>query len=289
MSRSDLSFALAAGIAVMAGACDDAETEALLSGPQGGRGGSSTYTQLITGDWELEPFSENTSDKHTLTLDRDVYVGAIRPIAPAGTHHTTLTTTYLGAKETVYGSGLGSNALEFPPGVGLKLEAGTTLVLELHLLNSSGTTLRGTSGIEIVEVDAADVEHEADVYAPGPLELTLPPNQQTIEAASCTAQSSFTVFAMFPHMHQLGRHMRTAVEVDGVETVIHDDDFSFDSQVIHPVGPIDVRAGDKITTACTFVNDTSDVVNWGTSSNAEMCLSILYRYPAHRDSGFCSQ
>ncbi len=279
--------------------CSDAETEdgtvsASAGGGTAGAGGAGggdalAWQTLITADWELEPFSEDTSDIHAIVIDRDIYVGAIRPISPKGTHHTLLSLEELGAANIIYGSGVGTNALTFPPGVGLKLEAGTTLLLELHLLNTSGEILTGTSGIEIVEVAPADVQHEADVLLPGPLSFQIPPNETHSETGTCTVQSTQSFFAILPHMHQLGRHLKTTLTIAGEQQVLHDGDYEFQHQPFLAFEPVTLQAGDSITTECTWNNTSQASIGWGPSSNDEMCFSILYRFPKVVDvgGGFC--
>ena len=54
-------------------------------------------------------------------------------------------------------------------------------------------------------------------------------------------------------------------------------------------GPaITLNPGDTIDTECTWNNTTPLTIGWGESSTTEMCFSILYRYPAQADQGFCS-
>lgn len=270
-------------------AATGAATGSSASGATTGAGGGPVgeWTTLITGEWSLPPGGESTSDLHMLSLDRDIYVGAIRPIAPAGTHHTLLAVGGLSVGSTIYASGVGTNALVFPEGVGLKLSSGTTLVLQLHVFNVSGSELTGTSGIEIIEVAPEDVVNEADLFLPGPFDLSIPPNQEHVKSGTCTVVAPQTVFAIFPHMHQLGTHFKSTLNVGGQAQVIHDDEYAFDHQPFLSFEPVALSPGDSITSECTWNNVTGSTVGWGESSTTEMCFSILYRYPAQDDGGFC--
>jgi hypothetical protein len=301
-------FALSAAALALAG-CDGGSTCQNCAdtggGPDGGSstggsstGGSSTggggaggaaagWQTLITGDWQLDTGSELTSDLHTITLDHDVYVGAIRPISPLGTHHTVLAVNDLGAGNIIYASGVDTNAIEFPKGIGLKLPAGQAIVLQLHVFNVTGEPLSGTSGIEIIEVKPEDVEQEADLFLPGPAGFSIPPNQELTHSGTCTVNETQNVFAIFPHMHQLGRHFKTTLNIGGTPMVLHDADYEFEHQAFIPFEPITLNAGDTIDTECTWQNNTPDTVGWGESSTSEMCFSILYRYPALSGNGFC--
>src|SRR5688572_7515872 len=73
-------------------ACDNDETAAGGAGEgagaqggnaaQGGSGGGASnleWQTLMTAEWQLGPGEELTSDEHTFVLDRDMYVGGIRP------------------------------------------------------------------------------------------------------------------------------------------------------------------------------------------------------------------
>lgn len=254
-----------------------------------GGGADLTWTPLITANWQLGPGSENTSDVHSVTVDHDIYVGAIRPIAPTGTHHTVLGLNDLDTGHILYASGVGTNALVFPEGIGLKLAAGDTVVLQLHLFNTSNEPLIGTSGIEIVEVAPTDIDSEADLFLPGPFDFAIPPNQTYTHSGKCTVKAPQSLFAIFPHMHQLGSHFKSTVTVGGEQQVIHDDDYAFVHQAFIPFSPIALQPGDSIETECTWKNTTSSTVIWGESSTTEMCFSILYRYPKQDDNGFCSK
>jgi hypothetical protein len=288
-------YLLGLSVAVVAGCGGDEPCETCVGGSGGDAnaagGGSSTsgWTTLIDAPWQLEPFSEHPADEHTLELTRDIVVGGIRPIAPKGTHHTLLRLDGGEVTNTVYASGVGTNELMFPPGVGLRLRKGQLLRLELHLFNPQAEPLSGSSGIEVVELDEAEVEHDAEIVLAGPLALDILPNAETTTSGTCTVESEQRVFALFPHMHQLGTHFKTTLTVGGTENVLHDAPYAFDHQAFYSFDPIAMAPGDTVESECTWVNPTSNVVGWGESSEAEMCFSILYRYPAGLPGSLCVQ
>lgn len=98
----------------------------------------------------------------------------------------------------------------------------------------------------------------------------------------------YTLIALFPHMHQLGTHMKTTIHTGGVDRVIHDAPYAFDHQAVIPLESIPLAVGDKITTECTWNNTTAQTITYGESSTTEMCYSILYRYPRGNEE-FCTQ
>jgi hypothetical protein len=254
---------------------------------------SGDFTELVGADWTLEQGAEKywCTD---ITLDHDVYLNGYRPIAPLGTHHTVLAVNTAGgadnpgyacdagtdAPDWLFASGIGTPPLILPPGVGVHLTAGTQIHLNLHLFNTSESTITGHSGIEVKLATPADVVNEAQIFLPGPFGFQIPGDGQPYSyTGTCTVSHDQTLVAIFPHMHQTGSHFKSVLVHQGVETVLWDDDYQFDSQEFANLSLIPVTSGDQIKTTCTWENDTGSSIHWGQSSTAEMCFSILMRYP----------
>jgi hypothetical protein len=249
---------------------------------------------LAQQDWTLAPGDEYPDLCLKQQLTRDIYVSAIRPVHPKGTHHTfvALSDTATGERCTtavgtglIYAAGVGSEGLHMPEGVALKLPAGKFLNLSLHLYNATGEELRGSSGLEVIEMDPADVVYESSPLLAGPVGFQIPPGRTTLQH-SCMVGQEVTAFALFPHMHQLGTHLKTTVTVAGETKVIHDGDYDFEEQRQFPIGPLKFMPGDTIATECTYENPGTRNVTFGESSDTEMCFSVLFRYP-NTGSAFC--
>lgn len=247
------------------------------------------FIPLVTADWTLESGTEGYVCA-TKTITEDVYAGVLRPIAPFGTHHTVIgLTTPTGPDNPSFpcgpefgefwASGVGTDELVLPEGVGLLAPAGQQLRLSLHLFNASDDPLSGTSGVEVLPLDPADVVHTARVDYHGPLGFEIPDNGMPTTVTEETTLGGGTLVAIFPHMHQLGTHFRAVLRrSSGAPTVLWDEDFQFESQEFAPLGEVPVQAGDVLETSCTWINGTKDPVGWGQSSTAEMCFTILMSY-----------
>ena len=249
------------------------------------------WTELVSGDWSLEPGTENPRWCQKYPIREDIYVAAIRPVHPPGTHHTTLslvedngstscTSGAFGGGGMIFAAGVGSATVQIPEGVAMKLPAGKALVLNLHVYNPSAQPLAGTSKIEVVRARPEEVKSLADLMFAGPTTLSIPPQTQANIEDTCKLADNQTAFALFPHMHQLGRHIKTTFTVAGTSTVVHDADYEFEEQDQLPIGPIELHQGDTVKTECTYENMTGKTVTFGESSDTEMCFSIIYRYPA---------
>jgi hypothetical protein len=174
----------------------------------------------------------------------------------------------------------------FPDGMGVKIEQGQQLLLNLHLLNATEGDLSGTSGFEVLRVDPKDVQTEADIVLMGTEQFSVPPGVNS-QDAECTMPRDTTIITFIPHMHLLGQHMRVAAEfADTTEQTMFDGDFNFDLQSPLQMSPLSLRMGEKVRLRCTWNNTTSQVVHFGYGSHDEMCFAVAYKYPAG-GSAFC--
>jgi sugar lactone lactonase YvrE len=273
--------------------------------PAGNAGGDGLKWQpLLAGDWTLEP---GTEDYYCVrkTVTEDTWVGAFRAIDPVGTHHSVLGIAEPGINlgedgveictggdvgaQMLMGAGVGTDPVEFPDGVALKIAAGKQMILNLHLYNSSSKPIAGTSGVEIATVDPADVAQEAQLMLAGTVTLNIPPGRST-QVGTCTLPTDVNVFSVLPHMHKRGAHLvGRAIPVDGSEpTTLTDGDYSFEDQVFVPVTPtVALEHGSKIEVACTYENTGSTAIGFGQSSDAEMCFLGTYLYPATFPGPYC--
>jgi copper type II ascorbate-dependent monooxygenase-like protein len=283
------SLTLCAGLALVA--CGGSDKNA----PPEGGGTPTEWQTLLTGDWTLPPATEDyVCVRQTVT--EDIYVRALQAINPPGTHHTFLTIGPASGPDgvtpcdftvnhgqAIFGSGVGTNAIEFPPGVAMKMSAGEQLLLNLHLFNSNPSELSGSSGTKMVRVEESEVEYLGENRPALDLSLNIPPHQEWSEVGSTAMSSDRTIFAVLPHMHQLGSHMKVtaASSLDG-ERVLHDGPYEFEAQLYYPIDPIRMAAGDKLQFECTWKNTTDRTINFGDSSLDEMCAVGLYQYPAER-------
>ncbi len=256
------------------------------------------YVPLVTGDWTMQPGSEGYWCVRA-TATEDIYIKSFKPIAPIGTHHTALALASTPGSDGAYpckasdagfkqlfGSGLGTEPFSLPDGVAFKLPAGEQVTLNLHLYNTSDAPLTGTSGIEIERVAPEDVVHEAEsIYAIN-FNVTVPPGSSTT-TGRCTLDADGTIFGVFPHMHRLGSHMKGVAVHGEQETLLHDAAYNFETQLNYAIEPVQMSRGDSIRYECGYTNTTGQTVRFGDSSDDEMCVMGVYRYPATGEVSLC--
>jgi hypothetical protein len=236
-------------------------------------------------------------------MTEDTYIKEFQPIAPPGTHHTLLSVnqeptgpdgvSVCSAGDnglvTLLGSGAGErySAGPVPEGVAFKIAKGSQLNLNLHLFNVTESTLTGTSGTKVRTTTADKVQHSAETILAGPLSLAIDPGRST-QTGQCTIQSDTTVFAVAPHMHQLGVHLKAVIDraAGGTEDLF-DGAFDFEDQRQTATGQLVLKAGDVVQVECTYENVTDRIVGFGESSLDEMCFIGLYRYPVAGEGLIC--
>lgn len=246
------------------------------------------FIPLVMHDYSLPPGTESfVCVRQTVT--EEMWIKTIKPVSPDGTHHAVLMTgapdgpdgavdcTSSLPKPAIYASGVGSQELDMPDGVAVHLRPGDQLLLNLHLFNAGSDALDGTAGIEVIETEPVDTSHEAGVVLVGKAAgLTIPPGMST-QLGECTTPAGSTVFAVAPHMHTRGVHMK----VDYTGQTLHDEDYTFDQQRFHVLPSVmPTVAGAKMTVACTYYNETSASLYFGESTDQEMCYALAFVYPA---------
>ncbi len=270
------------------------------------------FTRLIGRTWSLPAPSSNTPDEYRcvrFTVPEDMYVTAIQAQAPTGTHHTVL--SFSGSNGTsgadgnddscnftnigmdmLYASGTNEGLLEFPPDVGLRLPAGKQLHLNLHLFNATDEPIAGDTAI-LVKVSPTPPPTLAEMVFAGRFNIMIPKDDTPAnpEAFSltggCIANAAYTLFAVWPHQHQLGTHHKVQITRGGNTTVLHDAAYDFREQNYYLQNPMfDVMPGDDIDVTCTWKNTTNGDVTFGESSTQEMCFSGFYRFPAQNEGRF---
>lgn len=181
----------------------------------------------------------------------------------------------------------GQSALEFPSG-GLRISPGERYVIQIHYNNGQHLpNVEDSSGVRLWVGPAEGTEY--GMVAIGPTDFAIPPHQRTPVSSRCTFTSDATAIAGMPHMHLLGSGFRETIARagGGNESFVELSGWSFGTQLFYAM-PTALHAGDVMTTTCTFVNDTDEVVISGENTTDEMCFDFLYVTPPP-SSRYCDE
>ena len=167
-----------------------------------------------------------------------------------------------------------------PADVGIQLPQGPNTVyqLELHYNNTVGPSATDASGVKLCATTKKQKELAAIHYL-GSENILVLPNSMGTAQSTCTPKQAVTLLSVNPHMHKTGHHAKMVIKrKSGAEEIYHDAPFSFESQVNY-VKMAKLEVGDKITSSCTFKNDTSMIKTFQEGTNDEMCYLFTLAYP----------
>ena len=257
--------------------------------PEGGQ-------QLATSEYTLEAgqerflcwtFESPADARHAITQ--------IAPIAGDVVHHILLARTREREAqshfecdqlidfnwEPLWAGGAGANELNLPEGVGFMVDASTQYLIQLHLLNASDHAVTERTGLNLTYAPDAAALTAAGFYTLGSFQTVVPAHamgfQQHIE---CAIDRDMNVFAVFPHMHQLGKKLEveSGTATGPMEMLYAKDPWVFGDQPMDPVDTF-LTNGTRVRTTCTWDNGNDHDVGFGESTMNEMCFSLLFYYP----------
>jgi dopamine beta-monooxygenase len=192
-----------------------------------------------------------------------------------------------------YAGGKQTGALAMPDGVATPVKPNEVYVIQFHYLNASSSDVTDHSAVDITYTKPNESYTIAGLAVGGRLGFTIPATgaPYTVDG-TCTMGAPSHIFAIWPHMHQIGSHFAADIVQNGVTTTPIDEDWNFGDQTLW-VYPGDrqfvMNPGDAILTHCSYVNNTGATVYFGESSTEEMCFNLFYFYPAEKVSTFCMQ
>jgi hypothetical protein len=255
----------------------------------------------LKGKWTLKP-GEETYRCFLLRWGRPGGL-AIRKISPRqtpGVHHIGVFTDELGAQREeqweceemglwgyVFGGGVGTGPLQMPANAAKRIDEGTPLILQVHLLNASPADLETEATVDL-DLAAEGVKTDpVGTWMLGRTSLNLPPMQKTSQEGVCNKHPELAnIFAVFPHMHKLGDALDITAGADRATKVLTMPRWDFGDQGTLPIAPSMAIAKDvPIQTRCSYNNTTDKTVNFGVHTGDEMCIAVLYYWPEITPSG----
>jgi hypothetical protein len=187
----------------------------------------------------------------------------------------------------LYGGGRSTPGMKLPAGAGFKFTAGTQILMQLHLVNASPASVTETTAVNLIFSDNPAALTPAGIFAVGNSTFNLPVGATGYPVVGkCAAPKALDVFAMFPHMHRLGRSI--AFEQGASEATAASrltvDPWSFGDQPMKMTS-YRINAGDFLRTTCVYDNTDGKPVTYGESSYDEMCFMVLFYTPFDRLGG----
>jgi hypothetical protein len=176
----------------------------------------------------------------------------------------------------MYVAGSTGGSLAAPPGAGYQLEKGSQLMAQLHLLNPTQEPITDTFELRLRKSPLPSV-NPIGIVVFGSTEFQLPAKRKSSIEGLCTAPRNWDIFAVFPHMHYLGRSLTFELgpSPGPLTEVFARHDYDFDDQRMDLLD-LNIAAGDTARVTCEFDNPYDHTVEFGESSLSEMCFLISY-------------
>jgi hypothetical protein len=173
--------------------------------------------------------------------------------------------------------------MDLPAGVGLPFQAGSQLIMNMHLINTGTDTVKPV--IKLNVLFAKNVQYKAgSVFSlAANAQINVAPNATQTVRGSCTAPAGSKFFLWTTHSHKFTTEDDVNY-VSGGQTTNIVKTTDWESPGTHVWGPPDfltVKAGDSFTYSCTYKNTLTRQLTFGeTAAYNEMCLAIGYYFPA---------
>jgi hypothetical protein len=167
----------------------------------------------------------------------------------------------------------------FPAGVALKLPPATPLDLNAHYFNKQTTSLTGENYINLYTVPQANVIKEAQSINFANYNFSIPANTRKTITTDFTFSKAVTVITLTSHFHKTGEKFQIKI-LGGTrngEVVYENTDWEH-PLVLNLATPIQLKAGEGLTSVVTYNNTTSKTLNFGFTSEDEMNIIFGYYY-----------
>jgi len=172
-------------------------------------------------------------------------------------------------------------SLEFPEGVGVRIQGSQQFVLNYHYLNATTERIPAEIWVNLYFAEPGEVQEYAETYFYGNVGgIGMDPYERQTITTECDMPNSVNVVSMTPHLHERGSHFSAWRDGDEGETFLYEEEGWFDpqTQVFEPVVPFGMS--DKLRFTCEWENDTDQFVRFGETSEDEMCFAFGHYYPA---------
>ncbi len=266
-----------------------------------------TGFQLTTGQFDVKPnFERELFIRRDVGNSAETYVNRIQIKMRANSHHfiaygftsnampgantlrdlrnadnTLNLLTFLSMQNHIFVAGTQSpnSDYTFPEGAALLMPANTSLDLNSHYVNKTGTTLPGEATINLYTIDVSKVKLVVKALNLGNQEQKLQPNVRVTVSKTFTFAKARTILALTSHTHKLGE--KFIIKISGSPRngeIVYTSTGWENPDMITFASPIKLNAGEGLTSEITYNNTTNKVVTFGLTSDDEMGIIFGYYY-----------
>jgi hypothetical protein len=263
--------------------------------------------QMTLGPFEVYPFFERELFFHKELGNKEpVYVNRYQIRMRPGSHHFILygfrddsrppmsTTrdlrrkngsldfsTFASMQNHIFNFG-GSESTEdytFPDGTAVELPANASFDMNSHYFNKGEKPTTGEVNINLYTIPKEKVTKALKVLDLGNSNLNLPPNKKTVETRNFTFDRDVKIVMLFSHTHKLGEKFEIMVKGGSRDgQVVYSSANWEHPEKINYGKPLEIKAGEGLTSRITYNNFTDKTVRFGLTSDDEMGIIFGYYY-----------
>ncbi len=175
-----------------------------------------------------------------------------------------------------------------PAGAAIHIPAGSILMMDLHVLNTTHAALPVTVRMNLDTMPASQVTEEAGIYFFYNPFIAIPPQSTSHARMSCPVTSDVTLTTQQTHMHKWGLGGTAKLEDSTgalVEQLYTSTTWENPPVTQWSAPPMALQAGQQIDYECNYQNDgTTTIIQGLSAATNEMCVLVGAYYP--RDEKF---
>ncbi len=167
----------------------------------------------------------------------------------------------------------------FPTGVALKIPPASPLDLNAHYFNKQTISFTGENYINMYTVPQANVVKEAQSINFANYNFSIPANTRRTITTDFIFAKAVTVITLTSHFHKTGEKFQIKI-LGGTRNgeVVYENTNWEHPLVVNLSIPIQLKAGEGLTSVVTYNNTSSKVINFGLTSEDEMNIIFGYYY-----------
>jgi hypothetical protein len=176
--------------------------------------------------------------------------------------------------------------LDLPSGVGLPMQPGTQIMLNMHFINTTSAPLNPQVKFNLMYTK--NIQYKAAAMVSFNTKINVPPGTESAPgtqtvSGTCTPPVGAQFFDMSTHTHKHATLAEVNFVSGGTTTnIVHTTDWEHpDTAIWQSPNFLTVKQGDTFTYSCSYSNTSSSAVTVGnTAATNEMCMAIGYYFPA---------
>ncbi|MDI1447674.1 hypothetical protein [Polyangium sp. 6x1] len=174
---------------------------------------------------------------------------------------------------------VGEETIQFPEGMGYKLDTQREISTSIHFLNTKNEPQRIELAYDFFTMPADELTQEVAPFVMQISDFSIPPHTTESVDTTCTVFGG-NIVSLMPHTHDLAQAFTVDfMTTDGaVRRVYEDGTYDLASDIRSYDPPLDLEGVSAIRHACLFDNTRDVEVHYGLGLN-EMCILFGYIYP----------